>query len=112
MSICDFVLADDAFENPDLARTQPYRRLLKGYLTDDAVSPVPLIRLAERDHDKADQLFRRLLGTPRFTWSKDGEALLRKHKPAWYERPPLPRTVVISDRLAPYAGQRSQQPRS
>jgi hypothetical protein len=49
---------------------------------------------------------------PRALVALVGEALLRKHKPAWYECPPLPRTVVISDRLAPYAGQRSQQPRS
>lgn len=98
----DYRLVEEAFTDPDLARGRTYRTLLKNYLTDDSVSPVPLVRLAERDHDKADRLFRKLTGRAAFKWSADGEALLRRHKPDWYARPPLPRTVVIGDRLAPY----------
>ena len=100
----DLHLVEEAFADPDLCRTKPYREALKSYLTDDSLSPVPLIRLAERDHHNADRVFRLVTGKPRFSWAKDGEALLRKHKPAWYERPPLPRIAVIGDRLAPYAG--------
>ena len=98
----DFLLAEKEFADPELARRQPYREVLTNYLTDESNSPVPLTRLAERDPDKADQVFRRLLGKPRFSWTKDGEAMLRKHKPAWYERPPLPRAVMVGDRLVPY----------
>jgi len=37
-------------------------------------------------------------------WAADGEALLRRHKPAWYEGPPRPRLTVLGDRLVPFAG--------
>jgi hypothetical protein len=100
----DLRLVEEAFANPELTRKRQYRETLKSYLTEESVSPVPLIRLAERDHDAADRVFRRLLGKPRFSWAADGEALLRKHKPGWYERPPRPSISVIGDRLAPYAG--------
>lgn len=98
----DYRLAQEAFADPDLARNRTHRTLLKNYLTDDSVSPVPLVRLAERDHGKADRVFRRLTGKPSFTWADDGEALLRRHKPTWYAHPPLPRTIVIGDHLVPY----------
>lgn len=100
----DLRLVEEAFADPELARKRQYRETLKGYLTEDSLSPVPLIRLAERDHDTADRVFRRLLGKPRFSWATDGEALLRKHKPAWYESRPRPRVAVLGDRLVPYAG--------
>jgi hypothetical protein len=100
----DLHLVEQAFANPELTRKKQYRETLKGFLLEDSLSPVPLIRLAERDHRTAHRVFRLLLGKPRFSWAADGEALLRKHKPAWYERPPQPRISVIGDRLAPYAG--------
>ncbi len=100
--LADYRLAEEVFADPDLVRERRYRRLMKRYLTDDSVSPVPLVRLAERDHGNAERVFRRLTGNPGFSWPEDGEALLRRHKPWWYGRPPLPRTVVISDRLVPH----------
>lgn len=100
----DLQLVEEAFADPELTRKRQYRETLKAYLTEDSLSPVPLIRLAKREHDNADRVFRRLLGKPRFSWAAHGEALLREHKPAWYERQPRPRISVIGDRLAPYAG--------
>jgi hypothetical protein len=99
----DLHLVEEAFAEPELCRKRQYRETLKNYLTEESLSPVPLIRLAERDHHNAGRVFRLLTGKPRFTWVKDGETLLRKHKPAWYEHPPLPRISVIGDRLTPYA---------
>jgi hypothetical protein len=100
----DLHLVEEAFADPERTRKRLHRETLKGYLTDESLSPVPLIRMAERDHDAADRVFRRLLGKPRFSWSADGEALLRQHKPAWYTGPPRPRVTVLGERLAPYAG--------
>lgn len=100
----DLHLVEQAFADPELARKRQYRETLKGYLTEGGLSPVPLIRLAERDHSAADRLFRRVTGKPRFTWARDGETLLRTHKPDWYERPPLPRLSVVGERLAAYVG--------
>lgn len=101
-AFADYRMAEEVFANPHLIRERKYRRLIKKYLTDDSVTPVPLVRLAERDHDKADQVFGWLTHRPGFSWAADGEALLRHHKPWWYKGPRLPRTVVFSERLAPY----------
>jgi hypothetical protein len=100
----DLQLVEEAFGNPELARKRQYRETLRGYLTEEAISPVPLTRLADRDHDNADRVFRRLLGKPRFSWAAHGEALLREHKAAWFEHPPRPCVTVIGDRLVPYVG--------
>jgi hypothetical protein len=100
----DLHLVEEAFADPELTRKWQYRETLKNYLIEESLSPVPLIRAAERDHDAADRVFRLLLGKPRFSWAKDGEALLRMHKPAWYENPPRPCITVLGDRLVPYAG--------
>jgi hypothetical protein len=97
----DFGRLEEAFADPELVRTRPYRRLLKTYLTDPDLSPVALLRLADRHQDKADRVFRLATGKPRFSWTNDGQALLRQHKPGWYARPPLPQVMVVNDRLAP-----------
>jgi hypothetical protein len=96
----DFGLAQRAFADPGLVRQRRYRALLKTYLDDDSVSPVPLLRLAEADWSRTDAVFRALLGKPRFRWTSDGEALLRSRKAHWYRGPRLPRFSVIGDRLA------------
>lgn len=98
----DFRTAEEVFADPALIRVPRYRRLVKTYLTDESVTPVPLVRLAERDHEKADRVFGWVTRQPHFSWADDGEALLREHKPRWYEGPRLPRTVVFGERLAPY----------
>lgn len=100
----DLGLVQEAFDDPELARRPRYRRVLKRYLTDDDLAPTPLVRMAERDEGRTDQVFRAVTGRPGFRWVRDGEALLRKHKPWAYDGPPLPRTVVVGDRLAPYVG--------
>jgi hypothetical protein len=97
----EYDLLDAMFADPRLVRERRYRKVLKGFLAAE-VSPVPLIRLAERDHDRASQVFAFLTRRPGFSWPDDGEPLLRKHKPAWYGEPPRPRTVVLNDRLAPH----------
>lgn len=96
----DFGLAQQAFADPGLVRQRQYRALLKTYLDDDSVSPVPLLRLVEPDLSRADAVFRLLLGKPRFHWTSDGESLLRGRKSDWYRSPRLPRFSVIGDRLA------------
>ncbi|TDT96020.1 hypothetical protein EDD99_7866 [Streptomyces sp. 846.5] len=41
-----------------------------------------------------------MLRKPAFTWDHDGDALLRRHKPEHYARPPEPALVVVGERLA------------
>ncbi len=96
----DFGLLEEVFEDPKLVIRQRYRETLTGFLRDPEVSPEPLRRLADRDHAKADAVFGRLLKKRGFIWADHGEALLRKHKPGYFDGSRLPRNVVISPTLA------------
>jgi hypothetical protein len=96
----DYALAQEAFDNPDLMRNPRHKETIKAYLDDDTVDPIPLQRLAARHPDTVNQVFRAALGKPAFRWDTDGERLLRERKHSWYERPPLPRVTVLSDRLS------------
>jgi len=45
-------------------------------------------------------LFAKLLKKPKFSWDRDGAAMLRRHKKEWYDNPPLPRIVPADSRVA------------
>ena len=82
-------------------RRRRYRETLSEYLRDPDTSPEPLRRLAARDPGKTDTLFAKLLKRKGgFSWDTDGEALLRKHKPSYFDGSLLPRTVPLSERLS------------
>jgi hypothetical protein len=100
----EFGLVEAAFADPDLLRRRRYREQVLSYLRDDSVEPMVLRRLAERDPERASVVFRRLLRKPGFDWVRDGEDLLRRHKPAYFERAPRPHVSPVSERLAAYAG--------
>jgi len=69
-------------------------------LNDDSISPLPFRRLAQAHPDHASQVFARLLGRPSFTWSRDGEKLLRSTKADYFAQPPNPRFAPLGPRLA------------
>lgn len=98
--LADFGLVEAAFDDPALAANRRYRQAVLEYLKDDSVSTLPFRRLAGRDTDKASQLFQRLLKRPNFSWCRDSDALLRKHKPDCFEREPQPSITPLSDMLA------------
>lgn len=90
-----FDLAQAAFADPSLLVRRPYRDVISGYLRGADTGPGILRRLAAPDPAKADQVFRKLLNKPGFSWQRDGEALLRKHKPTWFDAPILPRVIPL-----------------
>ncbi|GAA0933320.1 hypothetical protein [Nonomuraea longicatena] len=96
----DFGRLAEIFERPELAIRRESRELLTAYLKGEAVSPVPLVRLAERDHAKADRVFARLLGRSGFAWARSGQALLRTHKPGYFEGPRLPTVAPMTRAIA------------
>jgi hypothetical protein len=97
----DFHLVEEAFANPALLARRRYRDALTDLLRDPETSPEPLRQLAARDADKANAVFEKLLKRKRgFRWDKEGEALLRQHKPSYFDRAQLPRTVPLSKTLA------------
>lgn len=89
----------ELFENPALVTDKWYSNALRGYLDSDSIKPAPLRRLAAAYPASADILFARILGKPSFVWTVKGEALLRKRKPWYFRREPLPPVSMISDRV-------------
>jgi hypothetical protein len=90
----------ETFANPELAAERKHRRAVLNYLKDESISPLPFRRLAAADPERASQVFQRLLKQPRFSWERDGEELLRKHKASFVDKPVLPSVLPLSDRLA------------
>jgi hypothetical protein len=98
--LMNFAVVEQTFANPELAADRRHQNAVHDYLTDESISPLVFRRLAQRDPERASQVFQRILKQPRFSWERDGEALLRKHKASFFEQPPLPSIMPVSDRLA------------
>lgn len=96
----DFGHLDALFADPTLAKDRSRLAQLRGYLDDDSISPLAFRRLAQRHPDGVDPVFRALLRKTGFSWSRDGEKLLRRHKKAFFDREPTPSISVIGKRLA------------
>lgn len=96
----NFALVREAFEDPGLAANPEHRQAVLGYLKADSISALPFRRLAGADTGRASQLFQHLLKKPGFSWERDAEALLRKHKPRDFEAEPLPPVTPLSSELA------------
>ncbi len=96
----DFALVQAPFADPALLAERRHHDVVRGYLEDAELSPLPLRRLAEQNAIRATEVFRRLLQRPDFTWERDGEALLRHHKAAFYKQPPQPAVRVVGEALA------------
>lgn len=96
----DYGLLEALFDDPALAASRGHADLLRTYLRDESISPLPFQRLAGAHPDTVDTVIRKVLRKPGFTWTEHGEALLRRHKPEFYGREPRPGVSVIGDRLA------------
>jgi hypothetical protein len=97
----DYHLLEELFANPALIARRRHREILSGFLGDPELSPEPLRRLATRDPAKASKVFAGLLKRKRgFSWHADGEELLRRSKPAYFDGTVLPRNVPLSKPLS------------
>ncbi|MBI3977028.1 MAG: hypothetical protein HY331_02470 [Chloroflexi bacterium] len=96
----DFGPVQEAFARPELAADRRHRQAVLGYLEDPSISPRLFRRLAEQDPQRASRVFQQVLKQPGFSWERDGEALLRRSKASYFERPVLPGVTPISTRLA------------
>jgi hypothetical protein len=92
------------FADPSLAADPQHANVLRAYLREDSIPPLPLRRIAAAYPDGVDAVFRRVLGNRTFTWRQNGDALLRKRKPGYYEAEPAPGVAVLSDRVMALAG--------
>lgn len=96
----DFDRLDALFADPALARDRTRLAQLREYLDDESLSPLAIRRLVQRHPDGADPVFRTLLRKPGFSWSRDGEKLLQRHKKSFLGREPMPSVTIIGERLA------------
>jgi hypothetical protein len=99
----EFGMIEEAFDDPSVLHYPDYRRRVRDYLDDPTVSPLLFERMAARDPERTNQVFRKLLGRKHFDWAIDGERLMRRRKSHHFEQTHLPRIVPIGDRLRPYA---------
>ncbi|MGW0701042.1 hypothetical protein ACWD0A_17345 [Streptomyces sp. NPDC002867] len=95
----EYGMLRDLFADPVRASRGQHQDLLRTYLREGSIAPLPICRLAAAHPETADAVFRKLLRKPGFTWSEHGEALLRRRKPWYYANEPRPGVSVIGDRL-------------
>jgi hypothetical protein len=99
----DYGMLRDLFADPARASRKEYADLLRTYLREETIAPLPLCRLAAAYPETVDAVFRKVLRQRTFTWSEHGDALLRKRKPWYYAGEPRPGVSVIGHRLAELA---------
>ena len=95
--LVEFGLVEAVFEDPGLLADRQHRRAVLGYLNDESVSPLAFRRLARRNNENASRVFQRLLNKLTFSWQRDGEAMMRRRKAAFFARPVLPRVTPLLD---------------
>jgi hypothetical protein len=87
------------FADPSLAADPVHANVLRAYLREDSIPPLPLRRMAAAFPASVDAVFRRVLGNRTFTWQQNGSSLLRKRKPGYYAAERTPGVAVLSDRV-------------
>jgi hypothetical protein len=80
-----FGMIEEAFADPSLLRHPNYRRRVRDYIDDPTVSPLLFVRMAARDLERTNQVFRKLLGRKHFDWTIDGDKLMRRRKPGYFD---------------------------
>jgi hypothetical protein len=96
----DFDLLDALFTDPALTASRRHAELLRSYVRDNSISPLPFQRMATAHPDTVDTVIGKVLRKPGFIWAEHGERWLRRRKAEFYEHEPRPGVSVIGDRLA------------
>jgi hypothetical protein len=87
------------FADPSLAADPSHANVLRAYLREESIPPLPLRRLAAAFPGNVDAVFRRVLGNRNFSWDQNGTGLLKKRKPGFFTAEPTPGVAVLSDRV-------------
>ena len=95
----EYGMLRELFADPALAADPRYANVLRAYLREDSIPPLPLRRMAAAFPGNVDAVFRRVLGNRNFSWSQNGSGLLKKRKPGYYRAEPTPGVAVLSDRV-------------
>jgi len=95
----EYGMLRELFADPALAADPRYANVLRAYLREESIPPLPLRRMAAAYPGNVDAVFRRVLGNRNFSWSQNGGGLLKKRKPGYYRADPTPGVAVLSDRV-------------
>jgi hypothetical protein len=95
----EYGMLRELFADPALAADPRYANVLRAYLREESIPPLPLRRMAAAFPGNVDAVFRRVLGNRSFSWSQNGGGLLKKRKPGYYRAEPTPGVAVLSDRV-------------
>lgn len=74
--------------------------MVRDYLEDPTIPPYVLEDLAGRFPETVDGVYRAALSLPAFEWKRDGEDLLRQHKPDFFRARDLPGITLVPVFLA------------
>ncbi len=95
----DFARLLASFEDPALGRDAEHREVVLGYLESDTIPPEVIEAVAALDPSRAGALIAAVLERPSFDWDRDGDALLRRLKPGFFERARLPSILPLPKRM-------------
>jgi hypothetical protein len=95
----EYGMLRELFAQPALAADPAHANVLRAYLREDSIPPLPLRRMAAAFPGTVDAVFQRVLGNRSFTWAGNGAGLLKKRKPGYYAAEPTPGVAVLSDRV-------------
>jgi hypothetical protein len=107
----DYGLVEEAFADPSRLSDRRRRGAVREYLRSPSISAWVIRRLAARYPEGATEVVRKLSPLRSgLTWEKDGEDLLRRFKPADFEREPLPTLTVVPSEVTKAMNQAAKRP--
>lgn len=90
-----FTVVERCYAAPMAALDDAARQHLLDYLDDETVPAWVLHELARRHPDTVDALYQAVLDQPGFSWTRDGDVLLRAHEPASFVDMDVPDLLVL-----------------
>jgi len=78
--------------------------VLRGYLRSEMIGPLPLLPPGRPHPHTADQVFRKILAEPHFTWSSTARPCCVTEKPWYYDHESHPHVAVIGARFRELIG--------
>ncbi|WP_427015937.1 hypothetical protein ACQCSX_14215 [Pseudarthrobacter sp. P1] len=99
---------EDAHRTPPTDADDPIAVLVREFVEDSTIPPYVLGDLAARYPDTVDAVYRTALSLPEFSWKRDGEDLLRRHKPDGFRDTDLPGITQVPALLMDEYLQRGQ----
>lgn len=93
--LAGFAAMERCYVTPMAGRNEVTRLQLLDHLDDETIPAWVLDELARRHPETVDALYQAVLDEPTFSWTRDGDALLRTHKPASFVDMDVPDLILL-----------------